>query len=366
MSSNDTKIEWTHFPGKRGASWNFLRGCSRTKAPGAKTSGCGDATGGGCYAERDGARWCGPGQPYDGLIRLTGGGPRWTGVVRVIPDKIDHPLRHQVARAYFVNSVSDLFHEKVPRDVLDEAFGVMALTPHHVYISLTKRSSRMLDYLSDPGVRTRIADSIDSRRARGYLPRGITPFDAARTWQTHAREVAIALHFGKLWPLKNVIAGVSTENQIAFDLRARDLLATPAAVKLLSMEPLLEEVDPTYALRSPGLDDPAPGSTWAPCLCADVDSSDRPCMVCEARGVDWVIVGGESGPRSRLLDLAQVRRIIGACRAAQTPVFFKQAGAHAIDSESGSMQELHMFDVKGGNPYEWPEDVRVREFPVMP
>src|SRR5258706_4090879 len=149
-------IEWTD------ATWNAVRGCSLVSA------GCTN-----CYAMKVAHRFSGSGRrlnisaktlneagdryiedlekkaaPYEGLTRLTERGPVWTGDVRLVPEALDLPLRWKKPRRIFVNSMSDLFHEKVPDDFIDQVFAVMALAPRHTFQVLTKRPERMRDYFT--------------------------------------------------------------------------------------------------------------------------------------------------------------------------------------------------------------------------
>ena len=131
-----TKIEWTHRPGTTGVTWNPTRGCRRV------SPGCGTGTAGGCYAERQAARFSGPGQPYEGLVEIGKHGPRWTGRGRVVADKLAEPLRWRKPRTVFVDSMSDLFFEGFAFEQIAAVFGVMAATPQHAYLVLTKRPER--------------------------------------------------------------------------------------------------------------------------------------------------------------------------------------------------------------------------------
>src|SRR5690348_2206473 len=138
-----SKIEWTD------ATWNPIRGCSRI------SEGCRN-----CYAERVAARFAGLGQPYEGLAKYRGEGlrqigdrghidPHWTGEVRFIEEKLGEPLHWREPRRIFVNSMSDLFHEKVQDIWLNKIFSnVMEIATQHTFQILTKRPERMLKYLS--------------------------------------------------------------------------------------------------------------------------------------------------------------------------------------------------------------------------
>ena len=105
-------ISWTD------ETWNPIRGCSRV------SEGCRN-----CYAERQAARFSGSGQPYEGSIRITSDGPKWTGQVRLVEEHLLDPLRWKRPRRVFVNSMSDLFHGALADDAIDRIFAVMALAP---------------------------------------------------------------------------------------------------------------------------------------------------------------------------------------------------------------------------------------------
>lgn len=342
--NDSTSIEWTHWPGYRGASWNFLRGCSRVPpAPGATQTGCGDSTGGGCYAERDGGRWCGPGKPFDGLIRITKGGPRWTGLVTYHPHKLDEPLRKRHPHVFFVNSVSDLFHDDVREEWLDEGFAVMALATRHVFIALTKRSSRMRAYLSDPSTPARVA-AIVARRA-------LSPREGDARLPDYRGANALSDRFERgAWPLRNVVVGVSTENQAALDLRLPDLLATPAHRRVISAEPLLERV-------------------------ALLEVATR--AVLRAANL-WLIVGGESGNRARPFALEWAQDLITECADLEVPCFVKQLGEVVVAESPGWPVPTgvgpttesrgwwrYTLTGKAGDPEEWPPSLRVRQVPEL-
>lgn len=145
----ETSIEWTD------KVWNVTRGCSRV------SPGCGGARGvGGCYAERQAARFSGPGQPYEGLVEIGKQGPRWTGRMRFVAEKLTEPLGWSRSTRVFVDSMSDLFHDGVSKEEIAAVYGVMAACPDHVFQVLTKRSTRMRECLSDPDMR----DLIDTMR----------------------------------------------------------------------------------------------------------------------------------------------------------------------------------------------------------
>jgi protein gp37 len=167
----------------------------------------------------------------------------------------------------------------------------------------------------------------------------------------------------QFWPLPNVWLGVSAEDQDAADKRIPELLATPAALRFVSYEPALGPVDFTAPQEEWGTPD---GSTadwrrhlWGCTDCGGTRYFDTRigmlCSKCRGRGVmiDWVIVGGESGPGARPFDLAWARSLVRQCQAAGVAVFYKQGGA--------SNRCAH--DRKGGHFECFPDDLKVREFP---
>lgn len=322
-----TKIEWSE------AVWNPIRGCSMV------SSGCER-----CYAMRQARRMDHPGGAYEGLTKMTPSGPKWTGDVRTVPHLLDQPLRWTRPRRIFVNSMSDLFHPDVPEEFIDQVFAVMALAPHHVFQVLTKRPGRMREYLLDRG------DDLGARLCQvTYEITGMDPGPAPE------------------WPLPNVWLGTSVENQATADERIPYLLETPAAVRWLSCEPLLGPVDLGYrgagALLIDGAGKKMVPQAWAP------------------HQVDWVVVGGESGPGARPCNVAWIGSLVDQCRGAGVPVFVKQLGAdpciyHEPATENGFPIEAPFREhlrldgairhSKGGDPSEWPEDLRVREYPMEP
>ena len=350
-----TKIEWTD------ATWNPVRGCSRV------SEGCRN-----CYAERVAARFSGPGMPYEGLarsarvarpdtrdVRVGGLGaegigyyvstePRWTGAVQLVVEHLYDPLRWRRPRRVFVNSMSDLFHEKVPDDWIDRIFAVMALAPQHVFQILTKRPERMRRWFTERTPDKTEPDRFGPWSAMDRVWGCMNPGDQ----QTHGAPE---------WPLLNVWLGVSCEDQETADERIPILLDTPAAVRFVSAEPLLGPVD----LR--GL--PIPGAPPAAARDALNRAGISPPEA--ATALDWVIVGGESGPGARPCDVAWVRLLVAQCRAAGVACFVKQLGAFILSDtppslvRDGAPAKYRAWIGRGkcGDPSKWPEDMRVREFP---
>jgi protein gp37 len=235
--SEKTTIEWTD------ATWNPIRGCTKN-SPGCKH----------CYAETFAERFRGvPGHPYEQGFDL-----------RLVPEKLAEPLRWSSPKTVFVNSMSDLFHEEVPDEYIEQVVRVMQLANWHTYQVLTKRSERLRDLL--------------------------------------ASKLSFAAELDHIW------WGVSVEDQKYGVPRIDHLREAPAAVRFLSIEPLLEDVG-TLNL-------------------------DR---------IHWVIVGGESGARARPMKEEWVIHIREQCRAAGVPFFFKQWGG-VRKSENGRQLDGRTFD----------------------
>lgn len=215
-----------------------------------------------CYAMRMAGTRLKSTKPYSGLTQDTKAGPVWNGKVRFLEERLTQPLRWRKPRRVFVNSMGDLFHEDVSDDEIDRVFAVMAATSRHTYQVLTKRPERMGDHVS------RLARTIS-------------------------------------WPIPNVWLGTSVEDQARANERIPALLNTPAVVRFLSCEPLLGPVD---------LD---------PWLYRRQCSARGP--VCQPQPpLDWVIVGGESGPKARDMNPAWARDIRDQCAKARVAFFMKQ------------------------------------------
>ena len=319
-----TSISWTD------ATWNPIRGCRRTAPAGSKQSGCGDPTGGGCYAERQAARFCGEGQAYEGLITLTANGPRWSGKVKFVAEHLADPLRWRKPRRIFVDSMSDLFYEGFTNEQIAAVFGVMAAAPQHTFQVLTKRADRMRDWFAwfatagdSPGEvlagsleqLAKLDDATDPRFVdEEWLVGLINVVNGVLEWRNTPRPSAGS--GVPRWPLPNVWPGVSVENQAAANERIPLLLDTPAAIRFLSCEPLLEPVSLTH-LRGAG------NGTWRDALSGRLHTG--PAVLVDEVRVDWVIVGCESGPGARPADVAWFRSLRDQCAAAGVPFFLKQA-----------------------------------------
>ena len=276
--ADKSKIEWTD------ATWNPITGCSLV-SPGCKN----------CYAMKLAGGRLKHHPSRKGLTEPSKAGPVWTGEVRFNKEWLEQPLRWRRPRHIFVCAHGDLFHEAVPESWILKVFAVMARAPQHRFYVLTKRSDRMLDWVDRPGRArfiARAADVVDRHLAEARL--GV---ERALRY-IEGREPVPAR-----WPLPNVILGVSVEDQQRANERIPLLLETPAAIRFLSVEPLLEPVT-IFDLDGP-IDLP--------------DGMDSP--------LHQVIVGGESGSGARPMHPNWARSIRDQCANAGVPFFFKQWGA---------------------------------------
>ncbi len=231
--SDKSAIEWTE------ATWNPVTGCTEV------SPGCDH-----CYAKRFAERFRGvPGHPYEQGFNL-----------RLWPDRLALPLRWRRPRMIFVNSMSDLFHAAIPEEYIASVFRVMQTADRHTFQVLTKRAERMERLIS-------------------------------RWWEEELiRRKIYRDVLESLEPPTNIWLGTSVESP-AYYSRIRHLQRTPAAVRFLSLEPLLGPL-PHLPLE----------------------------------GIGWVIVGGESGPGARPMHPHWVRDIRDQCQRAGVPFFFKQWG----------------------------------------
>jgi protein gp37 len=286
--ADGTPIEWTD------ATWNIVTGCS------VKSPGCTN-----CYAMRLAGTRLKNHPSRAGLTVDSKAGPVWTGEVRFNRQWLLQPLQWTRPRMIFVCAHGDLFHENVPDEWLDQVFAVMALAPQHTFQVLTKRPERMRAYLTQ--ATGRIADTIIRlRRDRGDKC-AVVPLPQVRPGAAW-------------WPLSNVWLGASVENQPRAEERIPHLLATPAAVRWLSVEPLLGPVDLTAI--------PVPENPLLALNCLTGLASCGPAAF-DYGSVDWVVVGGESGSGARPMHPDWARALRDECAAAGVPFHFKQWGAHA-------------------------------------
>lgn len=226
--SDKSKIEWTD------ATWNPVTGCTKVSA------GCAN-----CYAQTFSERFRGvPNHPFEDGFDL-----------KLRPARLEWPLDWKEPRRVFVNSMSDLFHEKVPDDYIDQVFDVMERAGHHTFQVLTKRTARMASWVEK------------------YFSNKNIP--------------------------SNVWLGTSLEKQDFYE-RVEILRRIPSKVRFLSVEPLLGPIK---------------------------------FKAHDLRALQWVIVGGESGPHSRPMDKEWVTDIKNQCQKYDVPFFFKQWGAYNSQGE---------------------------------
>jgi protein gp37 len=291
-----TSIEWTE------QTWNPTTGCDRI------SPGCDN-----CYALTMAKRLKGMGQAKyqnDGDPRTSGPGFALT----THPDTLAEPLRWKKPRKVFVNSMSDLFHARVPREFLARVFAVMAATPQHTYQILTKRPERAARILKD--LCTCGTGHVPGVHFRSEMEWAATPHSP-----TYVPGLEHGIYHRSGWPLPNVWLGTSIESN-DYARRANALREAPTAVRFISAEPLLGPLD-------------------------DLN----------LRGIDWLIIGGESGSGARPFDPAWAADLIRASHAAGAAPFVKQLGSVWARANNAS-------DGKGGNPDDWPAELRVREYPV--
>jgi protein gp37 len=299
----DTGISWTD------ETWNPVVGCSIVSP--ACTNCYAMAAAHGIQAKNAGSREKAmregtkvpPVTHYAGTTKTVNGTPVWTGKLASAPDHIvTAPLRWKRPRRVFVNSMSDLFHEDMPEEWIDRVFAVMALAPQHTFQILTKRPERMRRYIGD-GVGPR-GLKVD-RQALRILARPANGKEGVVTW-----------------PLPNVWLGVTAEDQARADERIPHLLATPAAVRFVSAEPLLGPVNFSGHCDGWSFIHSLRGERYH-------DNPDGPSTSQSGPKLDWVIVGGESGPGARPTHPDWVRSVRDQCAAAGVAFHFKQWGEWA-------------------------------------
>lgn len=361
---------------------------------------------------------------------------------------LQYPFRWRKPRHVLVDPINDLFHEAVPFEFIDRVFAVMSLCPQHAFQVLTKRPERMAEYLN-----------------RLYMPGYICDVAAKMGRPLHKTELKEHADgvYAKLnpipWPLPNVWLGTSAEDQARLDERVPHLLKCPAAVRFLSLEPLLGPVDLTRwdalgfedgneiakvwaeyrwpawvpqktrdeigrfwsaeAHRNPAQWKENANNNKMPSLGANVGLDARnwvvpgrspeavirgrfvPCwgnfgrvvtddgvahFVSTSSGrnylqkfldqdgkyrhrLHWIIVGGESGPGARACDVAWIRSVVHQCKTAEVPCFVKQFGSVSYRAEptwnlpNQRGVRINLQSRSGSDPAEWPEDLRVREWP---
>lgn len=322
--ADNTSIEWARHPVTgRGASWNPI--LAKRRDNGKLGYHCEHVSPGceHCYSETFNGR---------NLPNRGTGLPFKPGHRKDIETVLDEtilrlPIQWKTPRGIFAFSMTDLFGDWVPDEMIDQVFAVMALTPRHIYYVLTKRPGRMRDYLRGPW-QWRLFPHI---RDIGQVPSG----------------TGAGLHTTN-GVLPNLWAGVSAEDQQRFDERWPILRDTHAAIRFLSIEPQIGRVDMCEQL----------GMWWHQGSGEWVleDGIVRP---------DLVICGGESGPGAREFRFSWADSLRNQTGAADAAFFMKQVGANAVDDLGYAeiAHDVRLKDRKGGDMSEWPECLRVRQWP---
>lgn len=336
--SAKTGISWT------GSTWTPLR--ARRKDTGKVGVACVKVSPGckHCYAERLNMR----------NLPQHGTGLEFTVLnmakVEMFLDEaiLQWPLQWKRPRMIFVNSQTDTFGEFATDEQIDQMFAVMALCPQHTFQVLTKRADRMLEWTQGK----EFGDDDSGEWVRDLMIEGSAQAIYAKLHPGEDPSMWLGVH----QPLPNVHLGVSVENQEWADKRIPPLLHTPAAKRFVSAEPLLGPLDLSKIPQA--LNDCEPTR----------EQIDGPMGIHYIRhgapGLDWIIIGGESGPGARPFRVEWAESIIEQCRFAGVPVFLKQLGAYPIWAGSKCLP-IEPARGKNDDPEQWPESLRVQEFPAV-
>lgn len=398
MSTTKTGIQWTD------RTWSPIRGCSRV------SPGCDN-----CYAMKTGYRFAAPGLAYAGFVALRKGKPDWTGRVSMLDAKhLGAPLGWKKPARIFI-STSDPFHRALSNEEIAALFGVAAACPQHTFQFLTKRADRLPEWFAWLSQQTShrdrwIADVAEAEHVSGEAvgTRGahLTRTETCAvlhfaTEATNGRRRRLPYYVNKPWPLPNVHIGVSCEDQEYADERIPHLLEIPAVVRFVSAEPLLGPLNLSrympawrcYDCRAFMLGRGDDGCD------PDEGEADPCCSKCGSLrvshiGLDWVIIGGESGNGARDCEVAAIESLITQCADAGVACFVKQLGkrpvfrsklerlvfsfdrdaAAAYGAEQGRIYGPGVAELvargglkhpKGGDISEWAKHLRVRQFPFM-
>lgn len=256
-----------------------------------------------CYAARMASRFCKTGEPFNGLVQrgfeIPPNGkcnPQFLNKTRFYPDLLEKPFHWKKTRRIFITSMGDLWHPSVTNEEIAEVFGVIAECPQHIFLDLTKRPERRLEWFD-------------------WLKISRTPFD---------HEYKIYLSIGNIFekPLPNYWCGVSVENQKTADDRIPLLLQTPAAKRFMSYEPALEEIwifEYFRSLKSNHVPK-GPHGRNLPCPTRNKSEFGEWCSC----GIDMVICGAETGPHKRHMNLDWARSVRDQCAASGVHFWFKK------------------------------------------
>lgn len=285
------KISWLNMPGYKPETWNPIVGCSKV------SPGCDN-----CYAEKQAfIRAFNPNTPqYKNVVVKHPLDPRyreWNGMTELVNSALAKPLSWKNKRMIFICSMSDLFYEKTPFEWIDSIFSIMSDLDQHIYVILTKRPEVVLEFFC---------------------------------WKI--------LRSGFNWrPKDNIWFGVTAENQHQANKRIPILLKIPAAKRFVSIEPMLGPVDIERWLKD---------NEWEDLL--------KSVKVNPIHGLDWVICGGESGPKARPMHPDWVRSVRDQCKEANAPFFFKQWGAYAEKMMYGPECKKGPVGIDGWSHHNWP------------
>lgn len=307
-----TSIEWVRgSDGSKGLSWNAFRAERVTMRKGLKVK----VSANHCESVNEACRFC-----YAGKMNLRHGGlPFKPGHRRdytfvIDEEKLLEPLHRKKPTRIFVESMSDLFGAWWPTSFIDRSYAVMAASPQHVYINLSKRPERRRAYLNDEETFYRVME------ARAHLP--------GQTWHG-----GMEGHPPPKWPLPNVIEGTSVSCQEEADEFVPIVLQTNAAWRAVSCEPLLGPIDVSKFMWPVCGWWRGPYRRYDEAKAAGAECGLKPQALVHAdrRFLDWVIVGGESGRGARPMHPKWALDICRQCRDAGVEFFFKQWGNWAPD-----------------------------------
>lgn len=293
------KISWLNMPGYTGETWNPIIGCSKV------SEGCKN-----CYAERMSGRLANMQSQVDSYGNIVEWDfdakpddvkpmPKFNGETYLVKSQFNKPPHWKRPRMVFVCSMGDLFHKSIPYTWIDKVFDVITENPQHLFIILTKRPKNALNFFRHVGLNIKNAG-----------------LDSVPSQSNNLLDYVDAI--------PNLWLGVTAENQKTADRRIPTLLQIPAAVKFVSVEPMLGPVDIKTWLYPP-----ADGY---------IEEMER-----YHEYLDWVICGGESGPGARPMHQAWMRDLKKQCNDAGTPFFFKQWGPN----KAGNL-------IDGKQHMEWP------------
>jgi len=253
-------------------------------------------------------------EKYSGLTQIKGSqGAQWTNKVVKFPERLEVPLRKTKGQAWFVSSLTDVFHDGFDDEYLDEVFGMFAVANWHKFYVLTKRAERQKEYL---------------------LSRKEPILKQAERWFERMPAQSKRFTMPQSWPLDNVWCGVTAGSQKSLEEFLPHLLDTPAVVQWLSIEPLIERIkllETVERLKAEGYD---------------------------VSRLLWAVIGGESGPYCRKMEPDWALEAMDDCRILGITRFFKQKGEVLA-------REWGLKDKKGADLAECPMEFRVREWPTQ-